>query len=317
MKKFQLFKIAAVAALALAGLTMNACSDSSSGSSKKSANFVDSAVVGIGYKASPSGLEGVTDADGKFEYKTGDTVTFFIGGIELPPIIPTDEYLTPAHWASSEDWDTDQLVINIAIFLQSLDADGNLKNGIQIPEGADKALEDMDFDFGSSFSYYMSTVINHLNDNLKDLEVELVLVLGGDAIAHLEATIDELGITIVVDTTACNMTERAGVYNADFSRLGAGPYKAGDHLIELGSDRTLSIGAGYDLGDLEEVASFCSYSKATVGSGEFKITTETYTWVEGTNEVYALIITGDIMTLTVTIDQTVNGTFENIEPAIM
>ncbi|WP_457644683.1 hypothetical protein [Persephonella sp.] len=44
--------------------------------------FVDSPVVGLDYETS-SGLKGVTDTNGYFEYRDGDTVTFKVGNIVL------------------------------------------------------------------------------------------------------------------------------------------------------------------------------------------------------------------------------------------
>lgn len=47
-----------------------------SNSATSTGTFVNSPTKGIKYSASPSGLSGVTDADGTFSYKAGDTVTF-------------------------------------------------------------------------------------------------------------------------------------------------------------------------------------------------------------------------------------------------
>jgi hypothetical protein len=218
MKNFRFLKLAAVAALALAGF---ACSDSGGGSSVKTAKFVDSAVIGIKYKTS-SGIEGVTDEEGKFEFKSGDSVTFYIGDIELPGIVPLDEYLTPAHWAGQKNWEESELAVNIARFLQTLDEDGNPDNGIQIPEDANKILKDISVDFSDVvyFQLDMSDVIDLFGE---ELDITLTLVSYDDAVDHLKATIKELGITITVDTSACNMIELLGIWNTTFKKNGDGP----------------------------------------------------------------------------------------------
>ena len=56
-------------------------------------NYIDAPVKGLVYIASPSGLTGTTDADGKFEFQNGDSVSFRIntpsGDIDAGSIKPT------------------------------------------------------------------------------------------------------------------------------------------------------------------------------------------------------------------------------------
>ncbi len=83
--------------------------------------FLDSAVEGIKYKTS-SGLEGYTNAEGKYQFKDGDTVEFLIGNVQLASA--KAETLMTVFDLNNPD--------EVAIFLQSLDTDGNPNNGIQI-----------------------------------------------------------------------------------------------------------------------------------------------------------------------------------------
>ena len=53
---------------------------SSSSSSTVTSKFIDSAVAGLTYVSSPSGLTGTTDSSGNFSWQSGDTTTFYIGG---------------------------------------------------------------------------------------------------------------------------------------------------------------------------------------------------------------------------------------------
>ncbi|MGY4879298.1 VWA domain-containing protein, partial [Vreelandella aquamarina] len=97
--------------------------------------LVDGIVEGAVYTTS-SGLSGTTDAKGTFSYRQGDTVTFMVGDIVIGSVTPED--LTEGHvflqdLADVERTDlNDEYVENMAVFLQSLDVDGNAENGITI-----------------------------------------------------------------------------------------------------------------------------------------------------------------------------------------
>jgi len=101
--------------------------------------FLDSAVSGLDYyktdstgaKCSPDAR---TSAEGQFVYKSGDTVTFAIGKLVLGSAAG-DATLTPLSITSGAASASDQRVTNMLILLQTLDADGDLNNGIQITDG--------------------------------------------------------------------------------------------------------------------------------------------------------------------------------------
>jgi len=90
--------------------------------------FVDSAVAGINYECGDN--SGVTDIDGKFDYNLGDSCTFKIGDfsigsidnmtVEAPVVTPFDVAVD------------DEQAIKIASILQTIDADGDPSNGIDI-----------------------------------------------------------------------------------------------------------------------------------------------------------------------------------------
>ena len=94
--------------------------------------LIDSPVAGIGYRTATQ--SGVTDADGRYRYLPGETVTFFVGNVTLPPVAAKGT-VTPFDLANSTD-SNHQIAINVASFLQSLDADANPGNGISIPDRA-------------------------------------------------------------------------------------------------------------------------------------------------------------------------------------
>lgn len=77
--------------IALTGLTLLFVGCGSSGSSdgggdpvEETGVFLDSPVINIGYKTETK--EGVTNASGEYHYVEGETVTFFMGDLEFPPV---------------------------------------------------------------------------------------------------------------------------------------------------------------------------------------------------------------------------------------
>ena len=121
-----------------AGLT--ACGGGSSGSGGgsssdlsnniKTGRLVDSAVAGIEYETS-AGVTGLTNDNGEFRYKEGDTVTFRVGSLNFGTV-DAGKLITPKELAGG---DSDKAA-NIARVLQTLDDDGIPDNGITITENA-------------------------------------------------------------------------------------------------------------------------------------------------------------------------------------
>lgn len=124
---------AAVVLLLILGMGLAGCGtgtmDEPSDPPVLSGVLVDSPVAGLGY-ATPS-LSGFTDSDGGFEYREGEIVTFTAGAIVLgsaeggPVLTPIDIGTGP--WSSAN-----MTAVNIARFLQLLDADGDPATGIAI-----------------------------------------------------------------------------------------------------------------------------------------------------------------------------------------
>ncbi len=101
--------------------------------------FADGPVSGIGYRTSTG--SGTTNATGEFSYSSSvpnEQVTFFIGAVDLPAVAAS-AVITPLQIAKAKDINN-QVVTNILILLQSLDADGNPANGIDIPATAAAAV---------------------------------------------------------------------------------------------------------------------------------------------------------------------------------
>lgn len=94
--------------------------------------FVDSAVSGLDYQGSETAA-GLTDQLGQFTYRQGETVTFNIGDLLLGAATGAEQ-MTPLSITSDAVSAQDRRVSNKLILLQTLDADGDLNNGIQITD---------------------------------------------------------------------------------------------------------------------------------------------------------------------------------------
>jgi hypothetical protein len=127
------FSLSIAAALALSACGGGGGSDTPAAvAGTQTGVFVDSAVEGLSYETS-SGVKGTTDAQGRFKYNEGDTVTFKAGGVTLGSGKATGT-VTPAHISGGED--TNKFT-NLLVLLQSLDTDGDPSNGITLPANLD------------------------------------------------------------------------------------------------------------------------------------------------------------------------------------
>ena len=157
--------------------------------------FLDSPVSGLRSEATPSGMSGVTDDLGTFDYTPGDTVSFYVGDIFIGSAAGVTT-VTPLSLVPGATLYSDFRVINIARFLQSLDEDRDPDNGISISAAVAAATGGivpggLDFDAVNFFSEANAlvmalrtqygdseglidetTVANHLFDTFDSQEVE-------------------------------------------------------------------------------------------------------------------------------------------------
>ena len=99
--------------------------------------FIDSPVAGLNWTTSLDGTvtgTGVTGFNGQFPFRVGETVTFSIGNLVLGSAA-AGSLMSPLSLSGAETTDN-PFVINVARLLQTLDADGNPDNGIDL-EGVD------------------------------------------------------------------------------------------------------------------------------------------------------------------------------------
>lgn len=106
--------------------------------------FVDSRVVGLQYQTETE--IGITGPNGEFNYRSGETITFFIGDIVLGEA-EAEPIMTPVDLVEGATDQMDDEVTNIARLLQTLDDDGDPDNGILITQAVREVAVGITLDF--------------------------------------------------------------------------------------------------------------------------------------------------------------------------
>ncbi len=130
LASWRLAPLACGALLALAGCGGGG---SSGDAPIQSGVFTDSAVAGLSYTTS-SGLSGVTDSEGRFQFREGDKVIFKLAGVTIGEATGAT-LITPAN--ITEEGEEGNRFTNLLILLQTLDTDGDPSNGIGLPADVD------------------------------------------------------------------------------------------------------------------------------------------------------------------------------------
>ena len=140
--------------LMLASIMLVACGGGGSGGSPGTSSggagttvqgqFVDSIVIGLRYDT-PT-VSGFTDEQGRFNYRGGETVRFFVGDVFIGEAVG-QAIITPVELVAGAVDENDTQVLNIVIFLQSVDDDGDESNGIRITSLANAAAAGQAVDF--------------------------------------------------------------------------------------------------------------------------------------------------------------------------
>ena len=93
---------------------------------------IDSPIAGLGYNAVPSGLGGVTNSTGQFNYRPGDTLTFNIGGRPVGNPVPGAPVITGLMLFGATS-PSDARVVNLAQLLLTLGGIPAGQSPIQLP----------------------------------------------------------------------------------------------------------------------------------------------------------------------------------------
>lgn len=126
----------------------------------------DSPVGGVQYTTS-GGYSGATDANGRYHYNPGETVTFKIGAITLGTVTATGTVTPLELAAAAASGNKENIATNLLVLLQSLDADGDASNGITINDATKTAAASATVDltqapatFASSANSTLTAVMN-------------------------------------------------------------------------------------------------------------------------------------------------------------
>ena len=166
------------------------CDDSDDGPVREGA-FLDSAVAGLDYRSAT--LRGVTDSRGAFQYRDGEWVAFSVGALDLGRAAGRS-MVTPRDLTLDGDHQPHPVTANICVFLQTLDADRNPRNGIEIPEATRRYFSENDVSAQMPFSADPNTfrVLLHRVMQSHHLAVgrsdPVAVVSHEAALAHLERT---------------------------------------------------------------------------------------------------------------------------------
>ncbi len=134
--------------------------------------FVDAPVAGLQYHT--ASLSGETNANGEFSYRAGETVSFYVGDIligqaagastispfdlagEAPPRTAVDIRRAVNRINSREQGTPLEVAINIAVFLHTLDEDGDPGNGIEIPAAMHTLAANRSLDFDQPYNDFQN-----------------------------------------------------------------------------------------------------------------------------------------------------------------
>ncbi len=106
--------------------------------------FIDSLVSGLRYETPTT--SGVTDTQGRFSYRDGETIRFYVGDVFIGKASGR-AIITPIELVNNANDESNVHVQNILIFLQSIDEDGDESNGITITTNATNAATGQSADF--------------------------------------------------------------------------------------------------------------------------------------------------------------------------
>ncbi|WP_458701564.1 Ig-like domain-containing protein [Sulfurospirillum sp. 1307] len=149
-----------------------------------SAVILDAIVEGLTYTTS-SGLTGLTDADGSFDYLDGDIVTFTLGNVTIGSVDMSnisDDKVFLQDIANVDRTDlNDEYVENMAVLLQSLDANSDAYDGIVITQEMRDAFSNENFDLASISEDDLRSIIENTGR---------VAVSEDDAMTHVQDVLE-------------------------------------------------------------------------------------------------------------------------------
>lgn len=156
------------------GGSSSSSSEDAPGGEVFSGVFVDAPVAGLYYQTDT--LDGLTDAEGTFLYRQGETVAFSLQDLPLGQA-PAGAVVTPVEIVPGAVDETHPTVTNLCLLLQTLDEDGDPENGIVLTEAIAQAVEGRSIDLTQPTADFIEDP--ELFDLLQDLNDSGVFTDGG------------------------------------------------------------------------------------------------------------------------------------------
>jgi hypothetical protein len=210
--------------------------------------FVDSPVQGLGYSATPSGLFGLTDANGQFTYLPGDTVTYNLYGQVIGAAVPAAPIVTALSVFNATSV-ADPRVMNLAQLLLTLGGipagtspitlPARPPAGFPIPRNYNFSDPGFDTSFPGLTLVSEATAATHLQANFSTLTVALAGSGAGGVTVTSSPTGIHCGAACSADFpkgTAVTLTP-AG---AGFAGWSGGCTGTGTCLVTLNADTTVT-----------------------------------------------------------------------------
>ena len=218
----------------VAALALSACGGSGGSSSNLLTGvFIDSPVAGVEFVTETQ--SGVTNAAGEFTYRSGETVTFSLGGWEMGSasadaevsvfdIAGVEEVPMRAGAISNLVWGANDTPMRraatIGSILQTLDEDANPDNGIVIPETIRQRLADVNWDVSAQTAWQIMGTREFrmmlrdesvANANFPAREARQL----GEVVQHMY---DQAGLDVSYDVWTTYQQDRGADGSVDFSR---------------------------------------------------------------------------------------------------
>lgn len=177
-----------------------------------SGTFVDAPVAGLSYTTS-SEITGVTDADGRYDYRAGDTVTFSLGNLVLGTV-PGQGVVTPMTVANALVANTstnpETVAVNLLVLLQSLDSNGNPEDGISFTQAIRDAVAANSIDLTAADTAFTSSLSTFVSSVSGASGVSLTAVDREDAVDHFvgQAPGALAGVYVRADANFAPITEK-------------------------------------------------------------------------------------------------------------
>lgn len=229
---------------------LSACNKDDDSGTTQTGVFIDNYVINIGYRTETQ--EGVTNSQGEYSYLPGETVIFYIGDLEFPPVTASG-VVTPLDIARSTDT-SNPTVVNISRLLQSLGRDGYPRNGLEITEAAKTIAPVFDITIDET-TFENSTEILNLVANGGQV-TSTTLISSVDAIAHLEETLNSnASPSVPLAFTQAELNNKT-FYSVWYSDSNADDPACANGGWEISSESFNSTGVTYDGCDGIETLSY-------------------------------------------------------------